>query len=483
MSRPSADDPQQPLPVLLRGARVQEVRQPAPGDFVLAAHGPAGSAHWLVSANPEAARFLQTFAPGKNAPQPGQFLLWLRTRLVGTRVEAWSVTGGQVVDLALAGKDAPFHLVLEMNGRESNLLLLDAEHRPLAALHPRRGEDNADAPYAIPARLHRYPKTDPPRLPVEDTDAARRLDAEWREHAAAQAFTAARSDAVRRVKATLAKLRRRLEHITADRVAAQNAEQVREEAELLQIHRHALKPGMTELRVPNEFAPERPEVAIPLDPSLTPQENIARRFQRYQKQRDAAAHVERRFTGTRREIERWEAINAQLGATATPAAFDAALNALAPAERNAAAPPERAAGKRPEAKGVMTRLSADGYTIYVGRSKLENDEVTFRLGRGRDWWLHALGVPGAHVLVRNPDDRPLPPATLRQAAWLAAYYSKGRAQKALEVTCTQRKHVRKVKGGEPGQVTHALGRTFWVDLDDAQGRAVLGGAEGGEIDL
>jgi predicted ribosome quality control (RQC) complex YloA/Tae2 family protein len=86
-------------------------------------------------------------------------------------------------------------------------------------------------------------------------------------------------------------------------------------------------------------------------------------------------------------------------------------------------------------------------------------------------------------MVRNPNDGPLHPATLRQAAWLAAYYSKGRAQKALEVTCTQRKHVRKVKGGEPGQVTHALGRTFWVDLDDAQGRAVLGEVERGELDV
>ena len=131
----------------------------------------------------------------------------------------------------------------------------------------------------------------------------------------------------------------------------------------------------------------------------------------------------------------------------------------------------------------MTRTSADGYTIYVGRSKTENDEVTFRIGRGRDWWLHALGVPGAHVIVRNPNDNALPPATLRQAAWLAAYYSKGRKQGGLEVTCTQRKHVRKVKGGEPGQVTHALGKTVWVDLDDAQGRAILGDSAGGELDV
>jgi predicted ribosome quality control (RQC) complex YloA/Tae2 family protein len=483
MSPAKPAEPSGALPALLLAARVQDVRQPVPSDIVIATHGPAGSAHWLLSTDSFGARFVQTFTPGKNAPQPGQFLLWLRTRLAGARVERLAVSDGLVVDLGLKTQEAHFHLVLEMNGRDSNLLLLDAERHILASLHAPKSAPGVDTVYAPPVRLHRYPQADPPRLPAGDPAEAEELDARWRELVAAHEFSTARTEAERRIKALLAKLRRRLDNIEADRDAAPGAEALRERAELLQIHRQRLKPGMVEITVPNEFQPERPEVTIPLDPGMGANENIARMFQRYQKQRDGAAHVERRWADTRGEMERWEALQAVLGEAGTHAQLDAMLAALTPAQRKAIAPQSRGQGQREEARGVMTRTSADGYTIYVGRSKTENDEVTFRIGRGRDWWLHALGVPGAHVLVRNPSDGPLPPATLRQAAWLAAYYSKGRKQGGLEVTCTQRKHVRKVKGGEPGQVTHALGRTVWVSLDDAQARAILGEVDGGELDL
>ncbi|HEX7926126.1 MAG TPA: NFACT RNA binding domain-containing protein, partial [bacterium] len=442
-----------PLPPALREARLQEVRQPTSDDIVLATHGPAGSGHWLLSAHPVGARFTQTFAPGKNAPQPSQFLLWLRTRLAGALIEGLAVAGGQLADLVWQGKDGTFHLALEMNGRDSNVLLLDGNQRILQALRTPKSGAAIGEVYQPPQKLHRYPKTDPPRLPV-DGDAARALDTRWVALVTEEKLRGTRDGALRRVKAALGKARRRLEHIEGDRAAAQGAEAVREEAELLQIHRHRLKPGMRELTVPNEFAPERPEVTITLDPALGAAENIARRFQRYQKQRDAMSHVERRMADTQREITRWEALQARLAAAADAEAMEALLAALSPAERKVVAPaPPRVRRGEDVPVGVMTRTSADGYTIYVGRSKTENDEVTFRIGRGRDWWLHALGVPGAHVIVRNPNDGSLPPLTLRQAAWLAAYYSKGRKQGGLEVTCTQRKHVRKVKGGEPGQVT------------------------------
>jgi predicted ribosome quality control (RQC) complex YloA/Tae2 family protein len=467
---------------LLLEARLQEVRQPAPLDLVLVSHRPGeGSATWLLSADPQGARMVQTFVLPKNAPRPGQFLLWLRTRLVGSRIAGVQIQDGQSVDIAFRKPEGLLHLVLEINGRESNVLLLDGEQRVLAALRP-----SAKAPgaaYQPPERLHRYPRTDPSRLPVTGPDAARQLDALWRDRMLAWDLEARRTGALRRIRTQLDKLRRRLKHIEVDRESALEAEALREQGELLQIHRTMLVTGMEEVTIPNEFQPERPPVTIRLDPALDASANIERLFQRYRKARDGAAHVERRLRETRHELEHWAGLQQSVQAAEDAGQFRALMDGLPGAERMLADPPPPAPKAREPGSAIMTRVSADGFTIYVGRSKLENDEVTFRIGRGRDWWFHAQGVPGAHVLVRNPSDGPLPPATLRQAAWLAAYYSKGRAQGSLEVTCTQRKHVRKIKGGEPGQVTHALGRTFWVDLDDAQGRAVLGEVERGELDV
>jgi predicted ribosome quality control (RQC) complex YloA/Tae2 family protein len=324
----------------------------------------------------------------------------------------------------------------------------------------------------------------PARLPPDDEDEARRADAAWRDWLAEGEAAAARAAVLRRIRAHLAKLERRRGRIAADRAALADADALRRWGELLQIHRHALRPGQSGITVADEFTEGRPPVTIPLDPALDPAGNIAALFQEYRKRRDSAAHVERRGAQTEAEIGRWRGIlqRATAGAGPAGAGLAALLASLTPADRAVATPaPAPKEGGAPPA-GPMTRVSSDGFTILIGRSKVENDEVTFRIGRGRDWWFHALGIPGAHVLVRNPSGNPLPPATQREAAWLAAYYSKGRPRGAMEVAATQRKHVRKVKGGEPGEVTYAHGHTLWVDLADARGRAILGGEEEGRRD-
>ena len=131
-------------------------------------------------------------------------------------------------------------------------------------------------------------------------------------------------------------------------------------------------------------------------------------------------------------------------------------------------------------EGILTRISSDGLRILVGRSKEANDEVTFRRGRGRDWWFHVQGLPGAHVIVQSPGGTPLPPRTIREAAWLAGYYSPRRSEGRLDIDFTQRKHVRKVKGGQPGQVTYSQNRTVVADMNDPDAARILDAVEGGE---
>jgi predicted ribosome quality control (RQC) complex YloA/Tae2 family protein len=89
----------------------------------------------------------------------------------------------------------------------------------------------------------------------------------------------------------------------------------------------------------------------------------------------------------------------------------------------------------------------------VGRSGPENDLLTFNVASPWDFWLHAAGAPGAHVVVRNPRRLGvLPDNTLRTAAEIAAYYSGAKESGKVEVHVTQRKNVRKRKGAPPGEV-------------------------------
>jgi predicted ribosome quality control (RQC) complex YloA/Tae2 family protein len=465
------------LQVLLAGARIQDIRQPRDSDLVLETYRPAdGTARWLLSASPHGARFVRTFAGARTTPTPGTFLQWLRTRLVGGRIRAAAWLASQAVDLAIEHAGQSLHLLLEVNGKDSNLLLLDGERRLLMALRRPALPDRPLAlgePYVPPPHPRRLAAGEPSRLPLPGEAAARALDALWRGREAERLFQDERRAALRRAKAQVGRLQRRLDKVRGDLDATGAAETLRLWGELLKIHAGTVRPGMAEVRVTNEFLPDRPLVTIPLDPRANAAENIAALFRRYRKGRDAAAHVERRLRETQAELDAWRALEAAL-AEAPGAEALAALLAAQPAARRAVLSPAPAPrGDRPAPKEVMSRVSSDGLTIFIGRSKLENDEVTFRIGRGRDWWFHVLGWPGAHVLVRAAGEGPLPPATQREAAWLAAYYSQGRQQGGLEVACTQRKHVRKVKGGESGQVTHSQGRTLWVDLADPAARSVL----------
>lgn len=123
-------------------------------------------------------------------------------------------------------------------------------------------------------------------------------------------------------------------------------------------------------------------------------------------------------------------------------------------------------GGRRVATGVVAYRSSDGYEILVGRNAGGNDRITTRLASPHDWWLHAEG-PGSHVVIRNPERLDEPPAdTLREAAALAAWFSRARGATKVNVSWTRVRDVNKLKGGSPGQVTLRRHETYLAEPVD-----------------
>jgi len=107
----------------------------------------------------------------------------------------------------------------------------------------------------------------------------------------------------------------------------------------------------------------------------------------------------------------------------------------------------------PRLAGVRMITTADGWTILVGRSGPDNDRLTFKIAAPDDIWLHAAGVHGAHVVIRNPDRRgAVPAATIAEAAGLALWFSDARSEATADVHWTRRKNVRRARGGTSGMV-------------------------------
>jgi predicted ribosome quality control (RQC) complex YloA/Tae2 family protein len=106
--------------------------------------------------------------------------------------------------------------------------------------------------------------------------------------------------------------------------------------------------------------------------------------------------------------------------------------------------------------------SRDGFTILIGKNSRQNEEVTFHQAAANDIWLHARGVPGAHVIIKA-GGRDIPRSTLEQAARLAAYYSQARGSTSVLVDYTLQRHVRHMKGGGPGMVLYEREKTIHAE--------------------
>jgi predicted ribosome quality control (RQC) complex YloA/Tae2 family protein len=99
-------------------------------------------------------------------------------------------------------------------------------------------------------------------------------------------------------------------------------------------------------------------------------------------------------------------------------------------------------------------VAIEGFEVLIGKGDADNDALTFRVAEPRDFWLHVSGVPGSHVVVRNPEDLPeLPREVLQEAARLAAWHSKARGSRGkVEVHVCRAGDVSKAPGQPPGEV-------------------------------
>jgi predicted ribosome quality control (RQC) complex YloA/Tae2 family protein len=117
----------------------------------------------------------------------------------------------------------------------------------------------------------------------------------------------------------------------------------------------------------------------------------------------------------------------------------------------------------PPGGGVpLHMVSSDGFTILIGKNSRQNEDVTFHQASPNDIWLHARGVPGAHVIIKAAG-REVSRSTIEQAASIAAWYSQARGSTTVPIDYTLQRHVRHMKGGGPGMVIYERERTINVE--------------------
>lgn len=222
--------------------------------------------------------------------------------------------------------------------------------------------------------------------------------------------------------------------------------------ELLTAYGYNLPDGVKEATVHNYY--DDTQLTIPLDPDLTPIENAKRYYNKYAKAKRMFEATTVQIAQTREEIAHLDSIDMELSI----AADENDLKVIKSEMQQFGFIKKHAQGlkkgeKQPKAGKPYHYVTEDDFHIYVGRNNYQNEELTFDFADGSDFWFHAKGIPGSHVIVKT-GGRELPDRVYELAGNLAAYYSKGRENDKVEVDYIQRKHVKKTPGGKPGFVIY-----------------------------
>lgn len=239
----------------------------------------------------------------------------------------------------------------------------------------------------------------------------------------------------------------------------ENREKYKVYGELIHTYGYNLAPNSRELTALNYYTNE--EITIPLDPTLTPTENAQKYFNKYNKQKRTFEALTELIQETADDIHYLESISNSLDIALTEADLIQIKEELMQTGyvRRKYTKKKEKITSRP-----MHYISSDGYHMYVGKNNLQNEELTFSFANGNDWWFHAKGAPGSHVIVKTGGDE-LPDRTFEEAGRLAAYYSKNRGSDKVEIDYVEKKHVKKPNGSKPGFVVYYTNYSLVIDSD------------------
>ena len=261
-----------------------------------------------------------------------------------------------------------------------------------------------------------------------------------------------KSQAVRKTVTNLCqRLSRKIAIQEKELVATYDRERLRQLGDILTANIHRIQKGQTKIACEDFYDENMALVEIPLSPILSPQQNAAKFYKDYSRMKNAEKELTRQISLAKEELDYLQSVLDELNRAGSERELEEIRRELQDGGYIKADSTRKKAkqGKLPP----MRFESTDGYPIYVGRNNQQNDELTFRMARKDDLWLHASKVHGSHVIIACAGVTP-PDNTITQAAQLAAYYAETGTGQNIAVDMTPVKQVKKIPNGKPGMVIY-----------------------------
>ncbi len=264
---------------------------------------------------------------------------------------------------------------------------------------------------------------------------------------------------------------------------SENLNKYKRQGELITSYIYMIKKGMTEVEVVDFFEDEQPTVTVKLDENLTPSENAASYFKKYNKKKSTLEHANKLLIESQKDLDYIESILYQLHAQTSLEDIEEIRDELIDYGLLS-----KRVGKKKKSIKTSKPLhfkSSDGYDIYVGKNNFQNDELTLRSSEETDLWFHTQNIAGSHVIVKtngkNVND--LPDDTVVEAGMIAAYFSKAKSSTNVCVDYTEIKNIKKPKGAAKGFVVYNTNYSVYVTPNETFIRKIILEASEQEAEL
>lgn len=410
----------------------------------------------------------------KQSVNPFPFALFLRKRLSNASLQQVSkIENERVLRFEFLANDEieglkNYSLIVQLTGRSANLFLLDEREFILDSLRDNSGEGQEIATrYAPPQRPGGETKTEGridgifPKNNFATLSEA--LDAHFQNLDEEKRFQARAKSAAAKIKQEIARREKLLKKLEQDLENHGDAEKWKRSGDLLLANLADAARVGDKVLVVDYFDDETPAVEIEVDENTGLTEAAEKFFKRYTKARNAKAEIEKRLSVLESEMSELQAkmLELEFAVAEKDEDFLSQIASEKPTDSERRAKEKRGVDSF---KGARKFISSDNFEILVGKGSRDNDQLTFRVAKSLDFWLHAADYAGSHVVVRNPNRlETLPSRTLVEAAELAAFYSQGKNQVKAAVNYTQKKYVNKPKGAAAGLVSLSSFKTILVE--------------------
>ena len=269
---------------------------------------------------------------------------------------------------------------------------------------------------------------------------------------------------IKMLKGQLDRCQRKLAIQMEELSSAERMEEFRRMGEAINANLYQLKKGMTEATLTDWNDPNGGTITVPLDIRLTPGQNAQKYFKKYQKARSAREIAAQQRDKTLAEIDYLETMLLDVDKCVGESELEEIRQELVRTGYIKKITSRKQQRQLPQSKPYRYQ-SGDGIEILVGKNAAQNDRIT--LGAKPDeMWLHAKDMPGSHVVICAEGE--IPQTTMKQAALLAAWFSKGRRSSMVPIDYTLKKYVKKPSGAAPGKVIYTHQKTAYMTPEEEE---------------